>query len=692
MEKKYSFQKIEPDIYKSWQKKGLFNPDNLDTGKEARPYIIMMPPPNVTGSLHIGHALNATVTDIIIRQKRMQGYRALWLPGLDHAGIATQNVVEKRLAEKGKTRKDLGKEEFVKEVWKWKEESGGKILDQFKKLGASCDWSRTRFTLDEDYQQAVKKAFKIYKKKGYIYQGNRVVNWCPRCSSSLSDLELEYKDKKSKLYYIKYPLENKNGHIRIATTRPETMLGDTAIAVNSEDDRYKDLVGKKVRLPIADRIIEIIADHEVDPKFGTGAVKITPSSDLTDERIAKRHNLKTIKIIDKQGKMTDKVPERYQGLNRFKARKEVVEELKKKNLLEKEEIIENRISLCYRCGTVIEPLPSKQWFVNMNKLKEPAIKAVEEDRIKFYPEKYKKVYLNWMEDVRDWCISRQIWWGHEIPVKGEKDVLDTWFSSALWPFATLGWPEQTDDLKKFYPTQMLATAKDILYLWVARMIFSSLELTQKIPFQDIYIHATVKNKQGQRMSKSLGTGIDPLDLIEKYGADATRFSLAWNSGYNQEIRYSEEDVVAGQKFTNKVWNAVRFVLINTDKKYDLPTNLAELEPKTKKNREIKKELEKTIKETNKHLAKYRYDLAIKKIYHFFWHSFCDICLEANKEAIFSENRKDKKEAVEFLAGTIAISLKLLHPFMPHLTEKLWQELNKAFGEDNKQLIISSWPE
>lgn len=692
LEKKYDFKANEEQIYKNWQEAGYFNPDSLKLKSSAPSYTTMLPPPNVTGSLHIGHALNATVSDIIVRQKRMAGYRTLWLPGLDHAGIATQNVVEKKLAKENRSRKELGKEKFIKEVWQWKKEYGGKILDQLKKLGASCDWSRNRFTLDKEYKEAVKKAFQEFKKKGYIYQGSRVVNWCPRCASSLSDLELEYKDKKSKLYYINYPLKDKEGKITVATTRPETMLGDTGVAVNSKDQRYKKLIGKKVKLPLTDREIEIIADHEVDAKFGTGAVKVTPSSDLADERIARRNNLETIKIIDKEGKMTKNVPEMFQGLDRFKARKKVVQELEKAGLLEKTEEIDNRISLCYRCSTVIEPLPSKQWFLAMvDKVKQPAIKAVEDGEIEFYPARYKKIYLDWMANVRDWCISRQIWWGHEIPIENEKDVLDTWFSSALWPFATLGWPKQTKDLEKFYPTQHLTTARDILYLWVARMIFSSLELTGQIPFSKVYIHATVKNKKGQRMSKSLGTGIDPLDLIEEFGADATRFSLAWNSGYNQEIRYSQEDVVAGKKFSNKIWNAVRFLLMNADEKYQLPTNLAELEPKESYNKKVKQELEKVVKNTNKYLAKYRFDLAIKEIYHFFWHTFCDKCLEENKEAIFSQDKEKKQQAIQFLGGVAAINLKLLHPFMPHLTEKLWQELNKAFGKKNKDLIISDWP-
>jgi len=692
MDKKYDFGKIEQDIYQGWQKQELFNPDKLKVKKTAKPYTVMLPPPNITGSLHIGHALNATIIDISVRQKRMAGYKALWLPGIDHAGIATQNVVEKELTKKGQTRQKIGKEAFLKEVWAWKEKYGEEILNQLKRLGASCDWSRTRFTLDEDYQASVKQAFLEFKKKGYIYQGTRVINYCIRCATSLADLELEYVEKKSKLWHFKYPLKGEeNKYITVATTRPETMLGDMAVAVHPSDKRYKKLVGKTVILPLVNREIPIIADKDIDPEFGTGAVKITPASDLTDELIAERNNLKKIKIINKKGLMTKKVPKPYQGLTRNQARETVIKDLRKIGLLEKIETIDNRIATCYRCHQAIEPMLSKQWFVKKKKKKKPAIKAVKEGKIKFYPKRYTKIYLDWMDNVRDWCISRQIWWGHKIPIKGEADVLDTWFSSALWPYATLGWPKKTKDLKEFYPNQLLVTAKDILYLWVSRMIFSGLDLAKDIPFDQVLIHATVKNKQGQRMSKSLGTGIDPLELIEKYGADATRFSLAWNSGYNQEIRYSEDDVLAGMKFNTKLWNAIRFILMNADKKYSFKTELKDIKTVNKSQEKIKAELESLVKSVSKDINRYRYDLAIQAIYHFFWHSFCDKCIEENKEAVFGDDQVKKKQTVEFLTGIIAVSLKLLHPFIPHITEKLWQELNKAFDQKAKPLIISAWP-
>ncbi len=683
--KKYNFKEIEEKIYSSWEKGGYFNPDRLSK-KKAEPYTTMLPPPNITGSLHIGHALNAIIQDIVVRQKRMAGFKTLWLPGIDHAGIATQNVVEKKLAKKGKTRDDLGQEKFLKEIWRWKKKYGDRILNQLKRLGASCDWSRTRFTLDKDYQEAVKKAFLEFKKKGYIYQGQRVVNWCPRCSTTLSDIEVTWKPEKGKLYYIKY------GPITLATVRPETKFGDTGIAVHPKDKRYQKYVNKTLKIEgvIGPIKIKVVADKAVDPNFGTGAVKVTPAHDPIDFEIGQRHNLPTKTAIDKKGKMT-KLAGPFAGLDRFEARQRVAKKMKEMGILEKTEELQHTVPHCYRCNTVLEPLISKQWFVKMEKLKKPAIKAIEKGEIKFYPERYKKIYLDWMAEVRDWCISRQIWWGHPIPIKGSKDVLDTWFSSGLWPFAALGWPKETKDFKEFYPTQLLVTARDILYLWVARMIFSGLDLAGEKPFEEVFIHAIVKTKAGKRMSKSLGTGIDPLDLIKKYGADATRFSLAWNSGYNQEIRYSEDDLIACRNFTNKLWNATRFILLNIEKDYSLITELNKLKPKEKQNQRVKKELEKTVKTVTKDIERYRFDLALQTNYHFFWHNFCDQCLEENKEAIFSDNPEKKKEAIEFLAGVLAISLKLFHPFTPHITEALWQELQRSFNQEVRPLIVADWP-
>ncbi len=567
--KVYEPKKVEDKIYQLWQDSGFFNPDNLP-GKKGKPYTIVIPPPNVTGSLHMGHALNAVVQDVLIRKKRMEGYRALWLPGTDHAGIATQNVVEKELRKEGKTRFDLGKEKFIERAWQWKEKYGNIILEQFKKIGASCDWSRTRFTMDKDYAKAVEAAFLHYYKKGWIYQGERTVNWCSRCATSLSDLELDYKEEPAFLYYIKY------GPLTVATVRPETKLGDTAVAVNPKDQRYKKYVGKTIDIQtvLGPAKMKVIGDESVDMEFGTGAMKVTPAHDLHDFELGEKHKLERKQVIGPDGKMT-KLAGKYAGLTVMEARQRVIEDMKKIGILEKEEPYNHNIAKCYRCGTVIEPILSKQWFLKMDKLAEMAIKAVKSGQVKFQPKSFEKIYFDWLKNIRDWCISRQIWWGHKIPLKGEEDVLDTWFSSALWPFATLGWPPPSkkeaslapkgrapkNDLDKFYPTNVLSTARDIINLWVARMIFSGLEFTEKIPFQTVFIHPTVLTKEGKRMSKSLGTGKDPMLLIEKYGADATRFGISWQILGNQDIRFVEDNILMGKKFCNKIWNAARFLLM-----------------------------------------------------------------------------------------------------------------------------------
>jgi valyl-tRNA synthetase len=569
LSKTYDHRKVEEKIYQFWLRTGFFNPDKL-AGRKKKSFTIVVPPPNITGELHMGHALNAVIQDILIRKKRMAGFKTLWLPGTDHAGIATQNVVEKELKKEGKTRFDLGREKFVKRVWQWKEKYGNIILEQFKKLGCSLDWSRTRFTMDKDYIKAVEDAFLHYYKKGWIYQGEKVVNWCPRCQTSLSDLELEYKEKRGKLWYIKYPLvkirnskfEIRNSFIVVATTRPETMLGDTAVAVNPKDKRYKDLVGKKVTLPIQNREIPIIADEAIDPKFGTGALKVTPAHDLTDWEISQRHQLKAPQVINEEGKMT-KESKICQGLTPLSCREKVVKELQKKNLIEKIEDYTHSLPYCYRCHSLIEPIPSKQWFLKMDVLAKTAGKAVKSGKVKFIPKNFEKIYFDWLKNIKDWCISRQIWWGHKIPISGEEDVLDTWFSSALWPFATLGWPKKTKDLKTFYPTDVLSTARDIINLWVARMIFSGREFMKKIPFHTVLIHPTVLTKEGKRMSKSLGTGVDPMNLCQKYGADATRFGIAYQIMGGQDIKFVEDNIVMGRKFCNKLWNASRFVLMQT---------------------------------------------------------------------------------------------------------------------------------
>jgi len=712
--KPYNPQETEDKIYQLWEKSGYFSPTSAaskaaSTGKpdkiKNKPYTIVIPPPNITGELHMGHALNAFIQDILIRFKRMQGYKALWLPGTDHAGIATQNVVEKQLKKEGLTRHDLGREKFIERVWQWKEKYGSTILQQLKKLGASCDWSRTVFTMDPNYQKAVETAFLHYYKKGWIYQGDRVINWCTRCHTSLSDLELEYREEKGQLWFIRYPLadvilnpddsrgeesrskttgsfayaqDDSKKYITVATTRPETMLGDTAVAVSPKDKRYKKLVGKKLILPLINRVIPIISDHLVEAGFGTGAVKVTPAHDMADSDIGLRHKLDVIQVIGENGKMTDKAGKDYAGLSILEARKKVVEDLQKQGFLEKIEDYAHRVSHCYRCDSTIEPLLSKQWFLKMDQLAKKAIEAVENKKIKFHPDRWKKVYLDWLKNVKDWCISRQIWWGHKIPIEGVDDVLDTWFSSALWPFATLGFPQKTTDLKEFYPTSTLSTARDIINLWVARMIFSGLELANDIPFTDVIIHATVLTKDGKRMSKSLGTGIDPIDLVQKYGADATRFAFIYQTLGGQDMKFSTENMIMGQKFCNKIWNASRFVLgqIGNTKLQVAITK------KTDADKKILGQLEKVTKSVTEDLEKFRFGQAAHTLYDFFWHDFCDIYIEAAK-------KQNTDQTKQVLAYTLFSSLKLLHPFMPFVTETIYQKL--PFKE-KELLLIETWPD
>jgi len=710
LQKAYEPKAVEERIYQLWERGGFFNPDKLPK-RHKKPYTIVLPPPNVTGRLHMGHALNATIQDILIRWKRMQGCKTLWVPGTDHAGIATQNVVEKKLKKEGKTRFDLGREKFIEEVWKWKEEYGNIILNQFKKLGSSCDWSRTRFTMDEGYASAVKEAFLNYHNKGLIYRGKRVVNWCPRCGTSLSDLELEYKEDQGKLWFIKYELktqkskvktttQNQKTYIIVATTRPETMLGDTAVAVNPKDERYKNLVGKNVILPLANRKIPIVADRLVDMNFGTGAVKVTPAHDLTDQAIAKNHNLPSIQIIDEKGRITKEAPLAYQGLRVGEAREKVIQDLTSQGLLEKTEDYTHQVPKCYRCGTTVELIPSWQWFLKMADLAKMAIEPVKKKQIKFHPKSFEKPYFDWLKNIKDWCISRQIWWGHKIPIEGENDVLDTWFSSALWPFAALGWPEKKlktqkskvkTDLKTFYPTDTLSTARDIINLWVARMIFSGMEFMRKIPFQDVYIHATVLTKEGKRMSKSLGTGIDPMDLIEKYGADATRFGLAYQITGGQDLKFGEENIAMGKKFCNKIWNASRFVVQQiTNSK--LKTKNSKLQRKTKNltagDKKILNKLDKTIKSTNKYLENFQFGKAAHLLYDFFWHDFCDKYIEESKKPRKTAAAQTAKQKT--LIYVLLASLKLLHPFIPFVTEELYQKIN--LKDKKSGLIIEEWPE
>ncbi len=748
--KTYDPHQTEERIYELWEKSGAFSPDKQLTTNDQRPFTIVIPPPNVTGSLHMGHALNNTIQDILIRRSRMRGIPTLWVPGTDHAGIATQNVVEKKLAKEGRSRKELGREKFEAEIHQWVDEYGHIIIDQLKKLGCSCDFSRQRFTMDDDYAEAVKTAFLHYYEKGLIYQGERVINWCIHCQTALSDIEVEHKEVEGKLWFIKY------GDITVATTRPETMLGDTAVAVNPSDKRYQDLVGQKVILPLTNREIPIIADESVDPKFGTGAVKVTPAHDPNDFGIGERHQLERIKVIDETGKITQLTPLgcKFTGQKVLEARENIIKDLESQGLIEKVQDYTHQVPHCYRCGRQVEQLMSKQWFLKMKELIKPAIAAVEKDEIKFTPTRWKRVSLDWMKNIQDWCISRQIWWGHRLPVfvkreeckmqnakckinedyyigdnppEGYKqidDVLDTWFSSALWPFATLGWPQDSkdviankakqsynqiaaspsaprndtvNDLDYFYPTTTLSTARDILYLWVARMIFSGYEFMGKKPFDTVYIHPTIFNIEGKRMSKSLGTGIDPLELIEKYGADATRFGLTYINTGIQDIKFDENAILAGQKFANKIWNIARFVLQNaTVIASEAPLGIqqsiktAAATPRSDNDKKILDSLNSLIISVNSDLGNFRFGQAAHDLYDFIWHDFADIYIEKCK--VQNANGKIDENTQDILLYVLTTSLKLLHPMMPFLTESIWQTLLAQNLVKEKMLINASWPE
>lgn len=699
----YNPKDVEDKIYRIWEKSGFFNPDKLPPAKNRKKtFSIVVPPPNITGSLHMGHALNATIQDILIRKKRMAGYKTLWLPGTDHASIATQYVVEKELKKEGLTRHDLGKEKFMERVWQWKEKYGNIILEQFKKLGCSMDWSRTRFTMDPEYQEAVREAFWHYDKKGLVYQGERTVNWCVRCATSLSDLEVEYKEEDATMYYIKY------GPLVIATVRPETKLGDTAVAVNPKDKRYNKYIGQELEIEtvLGPAKMKVIGDEEVDMEFGTGAMKVTPAHDLHDYELSEKHGLAKKQVIGPNGRMT-KLAGKYAGLKISEARKQIVEDMKTVGILLKTKPYKHNIAICYRCGSVLEPLLSKQWFLKMKELASLAVDAVKKKKVAFYPKRWEKIYFDWLKHVRDWPISRQLWWGQKIPVdpvrsqtpgasadpradqtsngvEGTEDIFDTWFSSALWPLATLGWPEKTKDFKNFYPTSVLSTARDIINLWVARMIFSGLEFTGQEPFRDVIIHATILTKEGKRMSKSLGTGIDPMDLIGRYGADATRFGLIWQAMGTQDIHWAEEHVVAGKKFANKIWNAARFVLLQTaGGKQQI---IKKPKPITAEDQRILKGLEKTKKEVEKDSEKYEFSQALHKLYDFFWHEFCDEYLEASK--IHLLDKKLKGSTQNSLLYILTETLKLLHPFMPFITEEIW---NYMPLKNKKLLLVEEWP-
>ncbi len=712
---RYDPKLVEDKIYETWLKSGYFNPDNLP-GKRSKNYIVYMPLPNVTGTLHMGHALNNTIQDILIRYHRMKGFKTLWLPGTDHAGIATQYVVEKELRKQNTSRFELGREKFIEKVWEWKQKSGDAILNQLKKFAASADWSRNRFTMDPEYSRDVLKTFIHYYEKGWLYRGLRTVNWGPRCGTNLSELELEYSDAETKLWYIRYSPE-----ITVATTRPETMLGDTAVAVNPSDKRYKHLIGKKVTLPIQNREIPIVSDAAIDPKFGTGAVKVTPAHDILDFEIGQRHKLETVQVIDERARMTPAAGQ-YAGLKVTEAREKIVSDLKETGFLVKEEAYKNRLAKCYRCGATIEPIPSNQWFLKMDKLGALAKSAVKFGKVKIRPKNFKKTYLDWTENIRDWSISRQIWWGHRLPVwfhepkcaprKGREkeiekceemavsltepkckncdakyiqseDVLDTWFSSALWPFAGLS----KEDLKNYYPGNTLVTARDILNLWVARMIFSGLEFQKKAPFTDVFINGTILTKDGKRMSKSLGTGLDPLNYINQFGADATRFGIIWQAT-GQDIRWDEAAVIAGRKFANKIWNASRFVIEQTaNSKFQIPNDkqISNIKYQTAADRKILKSLAKMKKQTEKMIGNFELSKTLRLLYNFFWHEFCDRYIEESKKQI----RNDKLTAgtQKILAYTLKESLKMLHPFMPFITEAVYEHLPI---EDKKLLIVETW--
>ena len=699
----YNPKDIEKKQYDFWVSKDYFKGD-LNSDKQK--YSITIPPPNVTGSLHIGHALCYSIHDVLARWKRMSGYNVEIIPGTDHAGIATQNKVEQKLAKEGKTRFDLGRDKFLEEVWAWKKLYGGQIIHQFKTMGFSFDWEKERFTMDQGYADAVLEAFVRLYNKGYIYRGTRVINWCPRCKTAISDIEVEYKEQASHLWHFKYSIEDGSGYIIVATTRPETMLGDTAVAVNPNDERYKDLIGKNVILPLVDRKIPIIADDYVSMEFGTGAVKITPAHDPNDFEMGLRHNLPQIVVIADDGTMTGNCG-KYAGMDRYEAREEIVKDIDALGLLDKIEDYSHQVSTCSRCDTTIEPLLSQQWFCKMKELAEPAIDVVKTGKVVFHPKRYERTYLEWMENVRDWCISRQLWWGHRIPVftcekcgyefaskskekkcpkcdgtlNQETDVLDTWFSSALWPFATMGWPNSSELLDKFYPTNVLITARDIIYLWVARMIFSSLEYLNDIPFNDVYIYATVQNEFGQRMSKSLGTGVDPLEIIDNYGADALRYSLLSQAGKTQDIRFSEKRVKIAANFANKVWNASKFVIMNLEDfdKSQNPSNL------TIEDKWILSRLQQTIDMVNNNFSTYDMDDATKAIYEFIWNDYCDWYIELAKGRLKTEDRP----TVQYILWSVLDNiLKLLHPIMPFITEEIWQNI----PHDGYSIMVSPFPQ
>ncbi len=703
---KYNPSEVEDRLYRSWLDGGYFHAP-LD--KDKKPYTIVMPPPNITGQLHIGHALDNTLQDILIRYHRMAGYDTLWLPGTDHASIATEAKIVEAMRKEGITKDDIGREGFLKRAWEWKAQYGGRIIEQLKKMGSSCDWDRERFTLDEGCSKAVNEVFVHLYEKGLIYRGERIINWCPHCLTSISDAEVEYEEKAGHFWHLRYPFKDGSGYLELATTRPETLLGDTAVAVNPNDERYRDLVGKTLILPIVHREIPVIADEYVEMDFGTGVVKITPAHDPNDFEVGLRHNLEVINVLTPDAKIVDDYPE-FAGMDTMTARKAIVKALEAEGALVKIEDYSHNVGTCYRCSTVVEPRVSKQWFVKMKPLAGPAIDAVKNGETKFIPQRFEKVYFHWLENIRDWCISRQLWWGHRIPawycddcgeitvartapdkcahcgsehIHQDPDTLDTWFSSALWPFSTLGWPDNTEELKHYYPTNTLVTGYDIIPFWVMRMMFSGIEQTGKAPFDTVLIHGLVRDSQGRKMSKSLGNGIDPLEIIDKYGADALRFTLATGNSPGNDMRFSDERVEASRNFANKIWNAARFILMNlsgNEKAPYIPENLS-IEDKW-----IISLYNKLVRDVTESLDKFELGLAVQKLYDFIWDIFCDWYIELAKIRLNGEDKEAKETVKAVLIYVMSGTLKLLHPFMPFITEEIWQTL----PHDGDTIMLSPW--
>lgn len=699
----------EPRLYSNWMEKGYFG---AKVNPDKEPFCIVMPPPNITGQLHMGHALDNTLQDILIRYKRMRGFEALWLPGTDHASIATEAKIVEQMKKEGLTKDDLGREKFLEKAWDWKEQYGGTIVQQLKKLGSSCDWDKERFTMDEGCSEAVKDVFVKYYNEGLIYRGERIINWCPHCLTSISNAEVEYEDQAGAFWHLRYPLEDGSGFVELATTRPETLLGDTAVAVNPQDDRYKDIVGKNLILPLVGRKIPVVADNYVDIEFGTGVVKITPAHDPNDFEVGLRHNLEVINVMTDDAKIIDEY-EKYAGMDRFEARKAIVKDLEEGGFLIKTESCNHNVGTCYRCGISIEPRVSLQWFVKMQTLAKPAIEAVKDGRIKFVPERFDKNYYNWMEDIRDWCISRQLWWGHRIPafycddcdevvvtkdesavcpkcgkpMRQDPDTLDTWFSSALWPFSTLGWPENTAELDYFYPTNTLVTGYDIITFWVSRMIVAGMAHMKEIPFDTVLIHGLVRDSKGRKMSKSLGNGIDPLEVIRESGADSLRFALVTGNAPGNDQRFQEDKIEMGRNFANKIWNAMRFVLMNCEE--DLSFEKVNPNKFTLEDKWILTKLNKLVSEATTNIENYDFGVALAKIVDFIWECYCDWYIEIAKSRLFDKECETRLEAQYLLNYVLSVAVSMLHPFMPFITEEVYQNL--ALDNKAESIMITDWP-